>query len=395
MLNNPPPPADINNTKRNTYIIGATVLFLVLAIVYGLYWWLVLQYYVSTDNAYVNGNIVPVTSQISGTVIAINADDTQFVKKGQTLVKLDPIDSYVAYKQAEANIAKTIRTTHQLYVNNIRLKAMILSQQVNFEQTKNDLNRRTKAGASGAISDEELFHAQEDFKAAQGSLQQAQAELMGNEVLTKNLSLEDHPNVLSAIAEFRKAYLDYLRTTILAPVSGEVSRRSVQIGLSIAPGTPLMSIIPLEQVWVDANFKEKQVRYMRQGQPALLTADLYGSKVQYHGKVLGFAAGTGSAFALLPAQNATGNWIKVVQRLPVRIQLDIEEIKAHPLRIGLSMEVEVDTHNRDQSPMSDADIPTALNTTIYDDFNKQVDLKVKAIVDENLQAIKTQEQAPQ
>uniref|UniRef100_UPI00321F93EA HlyD family secretion protein n=1 Tax=Legionella sp. TaxID=459 RepID=UPI00321F93EA len=332
--------------KRKFLLISFTIVLVVIAIFYGLYWWFIARFYEETDNAYVNGNIIPITAQVGGTVIAVKADDTQYVSTGQLLVELDPIDAFIAFEQAKANLAQTLRNTQQLFINNTGLQANLKNQQVSHEKAKQDLLRRNQAIGVGAVSKEELTHAEDSLKSADAALTQAQSALLANRALTENTNLPQHPNVLAAATRLRQAYIDYMRTSIRAPVSGEISKRTAQVGQRVAAGTQLMALVPLEQVWVDANFKEKQVRYMRIGQPATLTADLYGSSVVYHGTIMGFSAGTGSAFALLPAQNATGNWIKVVQRLPVRIQLDPKELKAHPLRIGLSMEVTIDLHNQ-------------------------------------------------
>lgn len=372
------------NQKRNDYLIRLTVVFVVIALLFFLHWLLIGRFYEDTDDAYVNGNIIPIVSQVDGIIIAVKVDDTQFVKAGQSLVELDPIDSSIAYEQAQAELAATVRNTHQFFLNNSVLKASIVAHEVTLKKARDDLQRRNNAIAYGAVSKEELTHAQDTLKNEAAALDQARAALTANNALTANTDLEHQPNVLSAAAKLRKAYVDYVRRIIRAPIAGQVSKRTAQVGQRINAGTMLMAIVPLEEVWIDANFKESQLKHMRIGQPVELTADIYGSSVVYNGKIVGFSAGTGSAFALLPAQNATGNWIKVVQRLPVRIQLDPKELKAHPLRIGLSMKVTVNTHDRSGKYISDAITPPVYKTTIYEDLDKNSNIEIKKIINQNI-----------
>jgi membrane fusion protein (multidrug efflux system) len=333
-----------NRRKRwLAIVIGA---FAAIAIAYGAYWAIALRYVQTTDDAYVNGNVVQITPQISGTVVAIGADDTQFVNAGQTLVRLDQSDAKVALDQADAQLAKTVREVRSLFATSGQLQAAVAMRQADLSKAEQDLARRERLASSGAVSAEERQHARDAVASAQAALLAAQQELAANRARVDRTTVENHPDVLNAAARVRDAYLTYSRTALPAPVSGFVAKRAVQLGQRVAPGAALMAIVPLDQVWVDANFKEPQLAAMRVGQPVKLTADLYGGRIVYHGKVAGFGAGTGSAFALLPAQNATGNWIKIVQRVPVRIVLDAQELAAHPLQIGLSMQAEVDTHDR-------------------------------------------------
>lgn len=372
------------NQNRAFYLILMTGIFLIIAILVFFYWLIIARFYEDTDNAYVNGNIIPITSQVDGVIIAVKADDTQFVKAGQTLVQLDPIDAFTAYEEAKANLAQTVRTTHQFFLNNTGLQATIIAHETTLEQARQDLKRRNNAIGYGAVSKEELTHAQDAFKSETAALNQARSALSANKALTDNTDLEHHPSVLAAAEKVRQAYIDYKRTTISAPVSGEVSKRTAQVGQRITRGTLLMALVPLEEVWVDANFKEKQLRNMRIGQPVTLTSDIYGSSVEYHGKIMGFSAGTGSAFSLLPAQNATGNWIKIVQRLPVRIQLDPKELQEHPLRIGLSMEAVVNTHDRKGKFISETVNPPIYKTSIYENLNKESTIQIKNIIKEHV-----------
>src|SRR6266851_1572749 len=344
--------------KRWLAIVSGVVAALGLA--YGAYWALALRYFQSTDDAYVSGNVVQITPQISGTVVAIGADDTQFVKAGQTLVQLDQADARIALDQADAQLAKSVREVRNLFATTAQLQATVSMRQSDLIKANDDLTRRDRLASSGAISAEEQHHARDAVASAQAALLAAQQQLEASRVRVDRTTVDNHPDVLNAAAHVRDAYLTYARTALPAPVSGFVAKRAVQLGQRVSPGSPLMAIVPLDQVWVDANFKEPQLADMRGGQPVTLKADIYGRSVKYHGKVVGFGAGTGSAFALLPAQNATGNWIKIVQRVPVRIALDPQELAAHPLQIGLSMQVEIDTHERngDRLPQLAQTTPT-------------------------------------
>ncbi len=340
-------PAPALRNKRKRWLIITTLAFVSLGIAYGAYWAIALRGFQTTDDAYVNGNVVQITPQISGIVVAIGADDTQFVKAGQTLVQLDQADSKVALEQAEAQLARTVREVRSLFATSGQLQATVDMRQTELDRANGDLARRERLAASGGVSGEELQHARGAQNTAQAALLVARENLQVNRARIDRTTIENHPDVQNAAAKVREAYLMVARTVLPAPVGGFVAKRAVQLGQRVSPGTPLMAIVPLDQVWVDANFKEPQLAAMRVGQPVKLVADIYGSKVVYHGRVVGFGAGTGAAFSLLPAQNATGNWIKVVQRVPVRVALDAQELAAHPLQVGLSMDAEVDTRNRD------------------------------------------------
>ena len=371
------------NGRRRTLIVAVLAVFALAGIAYGVYWALVARYLQSTDDAYVSGNIVQITPQIAGTVIGIRVDDTQFVQAGQTLVELDPADAKVALDRAEAELAKTVREVRNLFATTAQLRAAVDLHQTDLARAEEDFTRRERLGASGAVSGEELQHARDAVRSAQAALAAAQQQLEANRARTDRTTVEDHPDVKAGAARMRDAYLAYARTTLPAPVAGFVAKRSVQLGQRVNPGTPLMAVIPLAEVWVDANFKEAQLAGMRVGQPVSLTADLYGGRIKYHGRIVGFGAGTGSAFAVLPAQNATGNWIKIVQRVPVRIALDSNELAAHPLQVGLSMQVEVDTHDRggDRLPQVAAppqDYTTSVFRTLEDQANERVKSTIAA-----------------
>lgn len=386
------------NPARKKALTALSIVVL-LGLAYGGFEYLGARHSEETDNAYVQGNVIQITPQVGGTVTAILADDTDFVKSGQALVKLDPADAKVALDQAEANLAQAVRQVRTLYANNGTLSAQvtlresdIAKAQTEIARATDDLNRRQALAGNGAVSKEELNHAKSQLTTAQNALAAAQAgvaaareQLSSNQTLTEGTNVEGHPSVVAASAKVREAYLALHRAELPAPVDGYVAKRTVQLGQRVAAGAPLMSIIPLNQVWVDANFKEVQLRNIRIGQPVKLTADLYGKKMEYKGTVAGLGAGTGAAFSLLPAQNATGNWIKVVQRVPVRVTLDAEQLAQNPLRVGLSMEATVDV--TDQSGKSLADAPrtaSATQTDVYTVLDQQANNEVRKVIAANL-----------
>ncbi|HEX6138621.1 MAG TPA: efflux RND transporter periplasmic adaptor subunit [Casimicrobiaceae bacterium] len=380
----PAPTTPDLQSKRKRWLAIVAGVFVVAGVAYGTWWTWFGRYHEATDNAYVGGNIVQITPQISGTVVAIGADDTQFVEAGQPLVELDRADAKVALDQAEAKLAKTVREVRNLFATSAQLQATVAMRQSDLARASEDLARRERLASSGAISSEERQHARDAVNSANAALLAAQQELAANRARVDRTTVEDHPDVRNAAAGVHEAWLAYARTELPAPVSGFVAKRAVQLGQRVSPGAPLMAIVPLDQVWVDANFKESQLANMRVGQPVTLTADLYGGKVNYHGKVAGFGAGTGSVFALLPAQNATGNWIKVVQRVPVRIALDAKELAAHPLQIGLSMQAEVDTHQRSGERLPELPQPAmAYSTDVFRAQDALADGRVKAIIAAN------------
>ena len=349
----------LSNTKtaRKRALAAIAGVVVLAAILYGVYWFIYLSHYQSTDDAYVQGNVVQITPEVAGTVVRVEVQDTDAVKPGQLLVALDPADARVTLDQAEATLAQTVREVRQVYGNDASSQADIRFRQADAARTgaellraEQDLARRHVLAQRQVISREDLAHAQATvdaaraaYAAAQATLQGARSQLNASRALTEGVGVSAHPKVAAAASGVRMAYIAAQRTQLRAPVGGLVAKRSVQLGQRVQAGAPMMAIIPLDQVWVDANFKEVQLRKMRVGQAATLTADVFGKDVRFHGRVAGLGAGTGAAFALIPAQNATGNWIKVVQRVPVRIALDASELREHPLRLGLSMKVEVDT----------------------------------------------------
>ncbi|WP_176052788.1 HlyD family secretion protein [Paraburkholderia caribensis] len=372
-----------NTRKRKLLLslLGAAVV--VSAAAYGAYYMTYSRYHETTDDAYVSGNLVQLTPQVTGTVIAVNADDTQIVKAGDPVVTLDNADAKIALGNAEAALGQTVRQVSSLYVNNDFYAANVAQKQSDLARAQDDLRRRQAVAGTGAVSAEDIAHARDAVNAAQAALDAARQQAEANRALTDHTTIAQHPNVQAAASKVRDAYLSYARNTLPAPVTGYVAKRSVQVGQRVSPGTPLMAVVPLDGVWVDANYKENQLRNMRIGQPVTLTADVYGGKVEYHGRVVGFSAGTGSAFATLPAQNATGNWIKVVQRLPARIQLDQKELEAHPLRIGLSMDVDVDTHDN-AGPQLGAAMNTTYRTDVFAQYGAQADAEIDRIIAQNM-----------
>ncbi|MEO8299210.1 MAG: efflux RND transporter periplasmic adaptor subunit [Burkholderiales bacterium] len=392
-------PAATPNPTRRKALTWLTVVVLLAAVAYGIWYWVVMRHFESTDNAYVQANVVQITPQVSGTVVAIQADDTDFVKAGQVLVKLDPADAQVALDQAESQLAQTVREVRTLYANNATggaqvslRRAELARAEADLVRAQDDVSRRAPLVATGAVGKEEFEHSTAQLAAvrsataaARAAVLAAQEQLTATQSLTEGTTVEKHPNVLRAAARVREAYLAVQRAVLVAPVNGYVARRSVQLGQRVQAGAPLMAVVGLGEAWVDANFKESQLQRMRIGQPATLVADVYGSKVEYHGKVVGLGAGTGAAFALLPAQNATGNWIKVVQRVPVRIALDPKEVADHPLRVGLSMEVEVDVAQQDGKVLADASHASAVTqTAVFDPLARAADATVARIIAGNV-----------
>ena len=355
---------------RKTWLTRLALAVAAAALLYTLWYLLIGRNHVSTDNAYVNAEVAQVTPLLSAQVLSVTVSDTQPVRRGDILVRLDDSNSRIAYAQAEAELARARRMFRQASATSTsllaqvearradiaRAEAQLANARADYDKARIDLDRRLELQPSGAVSGEELTSARKAFAAARANLDVARAgiaqaqssrgaasgELAANQALVSGSTIETDPMVLAAKAKLEAARLDLDRAVIRAPIDGIVARRQVQIGQRVAQGTSIMTIVPLSKVYVEANFKERQLRRVKPGQPATLTADIYGGDVEYHGRVVGFSGGTGSAFALIPAQNATGNWIKVVQRVPVRIELDPRELAAHPLRVGLSMEAEVD-----------------------------------------------------
>lgn len=339
--------------QRKFWLLLLTFIFVVIGVAYLVYWFLVLRHHQETDDAYVAGNQVQIMAQVSGSVNSVTFDNTDFVRKGDVLLTLDPTDAKQAFERAKTALANSVRQTHQLVINGKQYQANIALRKSELSKVENDLKRRVVLGNANAIGREELQHARDAVDNAKAALEVAVQQYNANQAMVLNTPLDQQPAVLQAAAQMRDAWMALQRTRIVSPITGFVSRRSVQVGAQISPGTPLLAVVAPDHVWVDANFKETQIANMRIGQEATVVSDLYGNDVVFKGKVVGIDMGTGSAFSLLPAQNATGNWIKVVQRLPVRIELDPQQVAKHPLRIGLSTLVKVDTTNLDGLVLSD------------------------------------------
>jgi membrane fusion protein (multidrug efflux system) len=372
-----------NKNKRRALLLGITGAFVLAGLGYGAYYMLVLSKRVETDNAYVAGNLVNVSSQVTGSVIEIRADETQLVQAGAEMVRLDPSDAEVALAQAEARLGTAVRQQRERYSNVDQFNAVVEQRRVALKTAQDDLARRAPLAADHVVSGEDVAHARRAVEEARAALEVALKQVAAARVSVAGVAPAQHPNVLAAKADYLSAWLAARRNAIVAPVTGYVAKRSVQVGSRIAPGAPLLSIVPLNQLWIDANFKESELRDIRVGQPATIEADIYGSKVQYHGKVAGLSAGTGSAFSLLPAQNATGNWIKVVQRVPVRIALDPKELEAHPLRVGLSATVDIDVENKSGSALGTVAAPSYA-TTVLNQPLQEAQAATDAIVKKNL-----------
>jgi membrane fusion protein (multidrug efflux system) len=388
-----PPPK-----SRRGFFLKLLVLVLVLAGIGWTVWYFVDgRWYEDTDDAYVNGNVVQITPQIAATVLSITADDGDLVHKGDVLVKLDDSDAQIAILSARAELANTVRRVRGLYNNVSSAQADVAVRQTAVDRARADYNRRRDLAKSGAISAEELSHALDTLTSAESSLASAKQAYSTSKVLVDDTVVASHPDVRAAAAKLRSAYLDKARTEILAPVDGYVAKRSVQLGQRVQPGAALMAVVPLHEVWIDANFKETQLTHMRIGQPVDVTADVYGSGVVYKGKIRSLGVGSGSAFSLLPAQNATGNWIKIVQRVPVRVVFtEPKQLDEKPLRLGLSTKVTVSLHDQGGALLAQqAPAKPEFSTDVYDNRLAGVDEEIARVIHDNASAgAGEQEKAP-
>ncbi|QAU23930.1 HlyD family efflux transporter periplasmic adaptor subunit [Dyella sp. M7H15-1] len=372
--------------KRSRALFMVAAVFVLAALGWFLLWFFVLSKRESTDNAYVGGNQVALSSQVSGTVVGILTDDTQHVEAGQVLVKLDGTDADVRLRQTSSALAQAVRQVREQTDTVSSADATVAAREVDLRKAQADLKRHLPLVAAQAESPEVVQHIRDAVAQAQAALDTAKAQANASRASVEGVDIADNPTVQQARANFRAAWIAAQRNTIVAPVSGYVAQRSVQLGASITPGQQLMTIVPLHNLWIDANFKENQLRHIRIGQPVKITTDIYSGGTEFHGKVIGLGAGTGSVFSLLPAQNATGNWIKVVQRVPVRIALDNDELDKHPLRVGLSTDVTVDISN-DQGPaLAAAAQQPAAETSVYDQVAAQADAEAEKIISANLGA---------
>lgn len=370
--------------KKNTIVILAIGVVVICIGIY--FWWSKIgRFYETTEDAYVSGNIVNVMSQVSGTVTDIMVDNTSLVNESDQLVKINPVDAQLALQQAEASLASTIRSVRNSFAFLEELEANVGLAKISLDKAQKDYQRRVNLKKNNLISNEDLSHYESTLTSAQASYNLALKSYDTNKTKVDNTTVLTHPDVLKAESVLKAAWLALNRTSVLSPASGYVAQRGVQVGQHVTAGTTLMSVIPLKNVWVTANFKETQLGNIRAGQPVILTSDLYGSSVTYHGEVKGIEPGTGSAFSLLPASNATGNWIKTVQRVPVRIVLDPVELKGHPLRPGLSMSVNVNTNNAGApvlTPLAEVQMPW--RTHVFDHNDDGVNVIIQKIIKESL-----------
>ena len=371
-------PQNGNDTRRRWLLILAAVVAAA-ALIYTAYWLFYVRFYISTNDAYVAGNTVAITAREQGTVLALHADDTQSVRQGQLLVELDPVKAKVAVEAAAADLARTVRQVRSAFSKVDELKARTEAARTALEQANEDYKRRV--GAGGSVSHEELSHARAAQTTAKANLTATEGTLMQALAAVQGTAVADNPDVQAAEARLRQAMVVFSHMRLVAPVSGQIAQRTVQLGEQVSPGTPLMTVVPLDAVWIDANFKEGELRDIRVGQPVTVNADVYGGGVTYHGHVVGLGAGTGSAFALLPPQNASGNWIKIVQRVPVRVALDPAELRDHPLRIGLSVDVSVDVSNGTGATPGAAPVP--MRTAEDDGGTKEADQMIARILKQN------------
>ncbi|WP_454866858.1 HlyD family secretion protein [Pseudomonas lini] len=360
-------------------ILGIVLLMATLGI-----WYLLGLGTESTDDAYVDGNIVQVTSQVSGTVTVISGDNTDHVDAHSPLVTLNAVDAEIQFERAKSNLARAVRQARTQYYQVQQLEAEVSQRQNDVNKAQDDVRRRSQLAASGAVSREEISHAEEVLKNALAGLDGTRHALAVRLAMVDNTTLRTHPDVLVAAANLRDACIALHRSQIYSPVTGVITKRSVQVGQRINPGVALMSVVPIDQVWVNANFKESQIQDLRMGQPVVLRADAYSRKVIFHGSIVGLDAGTGSAFSLMPAQNATGNWIKVTQRVPVRIALQPQEVADNPLRLGLSMRVSVDTTDTSGQVLNKkTPAQPAYSTNIFENELKDANDVVEQVISAN------------
>lgn len=374
-----PPPA--SRRKRNLVLLALLIALAGLA--WAAYWYSHARWFESTQDAYVAGNIVQVNSEVAGTVRAMHAGETDAVAEGQLLIELDPADAMLRMDAASAELANVVRQVQATFARADQLRAEIAAREAELRRGRQDFRRRESLAGGGAVSEEELNHARESLDALSAAERATREGLRGALAQTQGTTPGEHPLVRRAAANLRDAALALRRTQITAPVAGVIARKSAQLGQRVAPGAPLLAIVPLDDLWVEANFKEVQLDGMRIGQPVSLRSDLYGGSVVYQGRVKGFSAGTGAAFALLPAQNASGNWIKIIQRVPVRVELDPEEVKAHPLRVGLSMRAEVDLHDRSGPMLAVPSGEAAAPQIERGDTDPATEALIARIIDEN------------
>lgn len=372
-----------NSSKRRRGLLLLAAVVLVAGAAWFAWWYLHARWFVATEDAYAGATVVQVTAETAGTVRAVHPRETESVTAGQTLVEFDPADARLALEAATADLGATVRQVRGSYPQTGRLQAQIAARETDLGKARDDLRRRQSIAGGGAVSVEELAHARDVVAGAEAALRAAREELNAALAQTGGIEAARHPQVMRAAARVREAALALDRTHVTAPVSGVVARKGVQLGQRVAAGAPLLAIVTLDDAWVDANFKEVQLQHMRIGQPVELVSDLYGDDVVYHGRIRGFSPGTGAAFALLPAQNASGNWIKIVQRVPVRIELEPDELAAHPLRVGLSMRAQVDLHDQGGPMLAAPSTTAAAAMASRAERDEQVEALIARVIAEN------------
>ncbi len=375
------------NGGRKTVILKIAVIFIIVGAASGGWWWTTGRFFEYTDNAYVAGNLVAITPQAGGTVVAILADNTDFVKQGDALVRMDTTDAKIALEKAESELAVAVRQAGNTLEGVKTRRARLAMREADLEKTKNDFERRKKLFEDHAVTQETFDHARIEYENAQTAVNLTRHELAEAQITAAGIRAEDNPHVAMAKTKVREAFVALRRMSLVAPVSGYVARRAIQLGERAVPGKPLMAVVPVDALSVEANFKENQLKHMHAGQPVEIVSDIYGNGVRFHGTVVGIGAGTGSVFSILPAQNATGNWIKVVQRVPVKISLMPGELKEHPLIVGLSLSATVDIHGNGDVPLRPGAIKHELATTVYDTEDAGADELIAGIIAKNLKAL--------
>ena len=371
--------------KNKKAVIGLTLTFIAIAGMIFFWWLLWGRFVVSTQDAYVHGNQVTLTPQIPGIVTQVNVNDTELVNQGQVLIELDKTDRTITFEMAKSHLADTIRNVTTMFENVYALAAQFEMKQAALFSAEVDYLDRKNIVSEGAVSDEDFIHAESTYYAAKASVDFVKFQLMQAISKVQNTKISNHPLVEKAKQDVRQAWVNLQRCTLKAPATGIIAQRNVQVGESVAPSSPLLAIVPLDQIWVNANFKENDLESIRIGQPVTLTADMYGHSVQYAGEVIGIGSGTGAVFSALPPQNATGNWIKIVQRIPVRIAVNMEQVRRFPLFLGLSMKVDVDIRDRQgrRLPVKTSVRPLYV-TDVFNDQTLGVDQLVDDIVNQNL-----------
>lgn len=352
-----------NHKKRNLWLILLASVFLIAGLAWFLFWIFVGRFYVYTEDAYVHGNEVMLTPQVSAGVSAIYADDTDLVEQGQLVIELDRTDYEIRLEELKKILANTVRETAALFQNVEAKEAEVVLKAAELRQAELDLEHRVPLVKTGAVSLEEFETYQTAVLVEASALALAEKEYEASKVLVEGTTVKTHPQVQEAAWNVRQSYLNLIRCQIWAPATGYIAKRSAQVGDQVSVGDTLLYIVPLDYIWIEANYKETKLRAVRIGQPVSFKADIYGDSVEYHGKIVGFQPGSGNAFSLLPPENASGNWIKIIQRVPVRVSLDPKEIREHPLLLGLSMRVTVDVHDTDGKMLSQVATKEPLYTT--------------------------------